>query len=77
MSEKKSFLPEDVCPLLRTKSLYLNSNYRTTPFEERHQADVALFWCCVTMQPHGPDQADATAQTCRPGRDCWAGDPAV
>ena len=75
--QERAFLPADVCPVLRTKSLFLNSHYRTTAFEERVQADVALFWCGITMMSHGPDEADAGPRTCRPGRSCWCGDPEV
>ncbi|MCA9320539.1 MAG: hypothetical protein KDB53_07380 [Planctomycetes bacterium] len=74
MSEpRESFLPEDVCPALRTKALALNQIYLTTSFEERAESNVAVFHCLKTMVEHGPDGRDALPEACRPGRRCWCG----
>lgn len=69
----EEFLPKDVCPCLRTKTLHLNTEYRRSAFEERFTADTALFTCMVTMCDWGPDEADVLPNRCRPGRACYDG----
>ena len=79
MSEPKhpepDFLPPDICPLLRTKSLALNTHYEPTVFEERAQSNVAVFYCMKTMGTFGPDDLDIGPDDCRCGRSCWSGEP--
>ena len=78
MSKKEhsnpDFLPPDVCPLMRTKALALNTHYETTKFEERAQSNVAIFHCQKTMDVFGPDDLDVGPAECRSHRDCWCGE---
>ena len=73
----EEFLPLDVCPCLRTKTMHLNTEYRRSAFEERFSADTALFTCTVTQCPWGPDEDDVLPERCRPGRSCYEGDPNI
>ena len=81
MSDKKhpdpNFLPPDVCPLLRTKSLALNTHYEPTVFEERAHSNVAVFYCVKTMNGFGPDDLDIGPAECRSDRSCWCGEPEI
>ena len=70
-----NFLPEDICPALRTKSLALNSHYETTAFEIKAQSNVAIFHCIKTMSEFGPDDDDLGPSQCRSHRECWCGFP--
>ena len=74
-NQKPTFLPEDVCPCLRTKTMTLNTEYRRSAFEDSFTADTALFHCLRTMSPHGPDEEDCIPDCCRPGRACYTPDP--
>lgn len=73
MSDKKPepFLPKDKCACLRTKTMALNTHWIPSEAELRSRADTAIFWCIKTMMPWGPDEDDATPESCRPGRECW------
>ncbi|HIA27247.1 MAG TPA: hypothetical protein EYN79_03875 [Planctomycetes bacterium] len=74
-NQKQEFLPEDVCPCLRTKTMTLNTEYRRSAFEDRFTADTAFFHCLRTMAYHGPDQLDVRPDMCRPGRSCYPTPP--
>ena len=71
----EEFIPRDICPCLRTKTMHLNAEYRRTPFEDTFTADTAIFTCTVTMCEHGPDDDDCLPDKCRPGRSCYRGTP--
>ncbi len=73
-NQRPVFLPEDVCPCLRTKTMTLNTEYRRSAFEDSLDADTAIFHCLRTMCPHGPDELDCTPEMCRPGRECYVVD---
>jgi hypothetical protein len=73
-NQKPVFLPEDVCPCLRTKTMTLNTEYRRSAFEDSFTADTAIFRCLRTMCAHGPDERDCAPEMCRPGRACYVGD---
>ncbi|MGA1204106.1 MAG: hypothetical protein ACYTGJ_01725 [Planctomycetota bacterium] len=75
-NQKPVFLPDDVCPCLRTKTMTLNPEYRRSAYEDRFTADTAIFHCLRTMAPQGPDELDCEPQMCRPGRECYTPDPA-
>jgi len=73
-NQKPVFLPADVCPCLRTKTMTLNREYRRSAYEDSFTADTAIFHCLRTMAAHGPDERDCSPEMCRPGRECYAGD---
>lgn len=73
-NQKPVFLPDDVCPCLRTKTMNLNTEYRRSAYEDSFTADTALFHCLKTMQSYGPDERDCDGERCRPGRDCYVVD---
>jgi len=75
-NQKPVFLPDDVCPCLRTKTMTLNPEYRRSAYEDRFTANTAIFHCLRTMAPQGPDELDCEPQMCRPGRECYTPDPA-
>ena len=70
-NQKPVFLPDDVCPCLRTKTMTLNTEYRRSAFEDSFTADTAIFTCLKTQCSHGPDELDCSAEMCRPGRECY------
>ena len=64
-----SSLQPGVCSKLRTKTMYLNVDYR-------READVpgcggtAVFWCLKTQECLGPDDVQANPDACRSPRGC-------
>ncbi len=74
---QSQFLPPDICPILQTKSMALNTHYEATEFEARAQSNVAIFYCMQTMTAFGPDDEDVGPAECRKHRGCWCGDPEI
>ena len=72
-NQKPVFLPDDVCPCLRTKTMNLNTEYRRVDLDFA-TGDTAIFHCLWTMCAHGPDELDASGELCRPGRECYVVD---
>jgi len=74
MNQRPVFLPDDVCPCLRTKTMTLNTEFRRDAFDRFATGDTAIFHCLKTMCAHGPDELDCSAELCRPGRQCYEPD---
>jgi hypothetical protein len=39
-----------------------------------HWSDTQVYWCNVTMDPLGADEAEANPKACQPGRSCYCAD---
>ena len=64
-----SKLGPEVCSKLRTKTMYLNVDYRRDA-EEAGPWNTAAFWCLKTHDCLGPDELPANPEACRMGRAC-------
>lgn len=64
-----SSLGPEVCSKLRTKTMYLNVDYRRAP-EEPGCSDTAVFWCLKTNSSLGPDDLPVSPEGCCSGRGC-------
>lgn len=71
--KKPEGLPPDVCSLLLTKTMLLNTHHRRSAFEDVFTAHTATFHCLRTMLAQGPDEDDVLPEKCRPGRTCYEG----
>lgn len=58
-----------ICAKLRTKTMYLNVEWRHEP-DEPGCSNSAVFWCLKTMEVLGPDDLPANPDACRAGRAC-------
>jgi hypothetical protein len=58
-----------VCSKLRTKTIYLNVDYRGAA-DEPGCGGTAAFWCLKTFECLGPDDLPVNPQDCRSGRGC-------
>jgi hypothetical protein len=64
-----SALGPGVCSKLRTKTMYLNIDYRREA-EEPGGSNSAVFWCLKTNGTLGPDDLPANPGDCCAGRPC-------
>jgi hypothetical protein len=64
-----SKLGPGVCTKLRTKTMYLNVEYRADA-EEPGCGNTAVYWCLKTQQPLGPDDLPVSPEACGSGRRC-------
>ena len=62
-------LGPDICEKLRTKTMYLNTDYRASA-DEPGGRGTAAFWCLKTHRPLGPDDLPACPEDCHAGRAC-------
>jgi hypothetical protein len=58
-----------VCTKLRTKTMYLNVDYRSDA-DEPGCGGTAAFWCLKTHGSLGPDDLPACPEDCGAGRAC-------
>ena len=58
-----------VCSKLRTKTMYLNVDYRSEG-DEPGCNNTAVYWCLKTQQALGPDDNPVCPEDCRAGRGC-------
>jgi len=63
--------PANCCVQLRCKSMYCRDDERPGKL---HHSNTQVYWCNLTQDPHGPDDAEATVPTCQPGRGCYCRD---
>lgn len=61
-------LDDGVCPELRTKTMYLNVEWRRRPDAEGR--GTAIYWCLKTHLNLGPDDQPADPSSCRAARAC-------
>lgn len=61
-------LGEHVCPELRTKTMYLNVDWRRRPDAEGF--GTAIYWCLKTHTNLGPDDNPANVRDCGAARGC-------
>jgi hypothetical protein len=64
-----SKLGPGVCAKLRTKTMYLNVEYRSDA-EEPGCNNTAVYWCLKTKDCLGPDDLPANPGACGAGRSC-------
>jgi hypothetical protein len=64
-----SKLGPGVCAKLRTKTMYLNVEYRSEA-DEPFCRDTAVFWCMKTQGCLGPDDLPVNPGECKAGRAC-------
>jgi hypothetical protein len=57
-----------VCPELRTKTMYLNVEWRRDPDVESN--GTAVYWCLKTGIALGPDSLPAVPRACDSRRAC-------
>ncbi len=69
-------IASEVCPKLRTKTMYLNEDYRRHP-DVPATFGTAAFWCLKTMSALGPDDLPADPESCRRNRGCCTLPPLV
>ena len=60
--------PMPCCVLLRCKSMAYRPDERPGRL---HWSDTQTYWCDVTMDPAGPDDAHCSPKLCQPGRPCF------
>jgi hypothetical protein len=66
-----SLPPSPCCVRLCCKSMMYRPDERPGLL---HYSDTQPYWCKVTMDPQGPDQALANPKVCQPGRSCYTAD---
>jgi hypothetical protein len=57
------------CAKLRTKTMYLNVEYRSDG-DEPGSRGTAVYWCLKTHGPLGPDELPVCPEDCRASRAC-------
>jgi hypothetical protein len=62
-------LAAGVCTKLRTKTMYLNVEYRSEA-EEPGGGNSAVYWCLKTQECLGPDDLPVHPESCVAGRRC-------
>jgi hypothetical protein len=55
------------CSHLRHKGMYVMAEYHE---EYDDGGDATAYWCTCTQKPIGPDGGIASAEACKPGRQC-------
>ena len=62
-------LGPDVCPELRTKTMYLNIAHRRHPDSDGGD-NTAIYWCVKTFTALGPDDLPLGPEDCTRARAC-------
>jgi hypothetical protein len=72
---RSDLMPPGTCPLLRTKTMALNTDYRRPgqASDDWAVSSTAIFWCVTTMSVMGPDDLDAHPEDCCKTRACYGG----
>ena len=65
---ESSVPPRPCCVELRCKSMFYRQDERPGRL---HSSDTQTYWCELTQDPQGPDDADANPLRCQPGRACY------
>ncbi len=63
-----SIPPAPCCVRLCCKSMMYRSDERPGLL---HYSDTQPYWCNITMDPCGPDNAHVSPRVCQPGRSCF------
>jgi hypothetical protein len=73
--DRGDLMPEGTCPLLRSKSLAMNTDYRRPVAADGYwiMSSTAICWCIRTMSTMGPDEDDVHPDKCREPRACFNG----
>ncbi len=59
------------CVQLRAKSMYYRAEDQAQPPGMVADSDTNGYWCALTQDSTGPDQAACTPGGCQPGRGCF------